>query len=315
MARDDQPEHQMTDGTLLVVDDEVEIREIIGLYASTLGMKVFEASDGEAALEILRTTAVDVIVSDLMMPRMTGLGLLERLRQDGFTQPFIFVTAYPSQDSTIQALRLGAFDYLEKPFDPNALGVLLHEAMRVSRELKKLPDTVESLPSGADGQAMLEIHKLGTLRYDLRDLPEAADPKNRRLLDLFVSEATPQLLFCEAAVQALGKAESRSFELGYLFRVMQGIGAAAGSIGADKVKALAQAAANFYTALRVKPRAFAPDYAELAARTNEMLRILVAEVGIASGKGLIDDEAVTELGQSLEDASKAVTGFTNYAAS
>src|SRR6187455_2336086 len=93
-------------GTLLVVDDEAEIREIVEMHVAPLGIRVIEAGDGQQALEAVRQHHVDVIVSDLMMPRMTGLGLLSALRDSGFMKPFIFLTAYPSQDSTLQALRL-----------------------------------------------------------------------------------------------------------------------------------------------------------------------------------------------------------------
>ena len=266
-------------GTLLVVDDEAEIREIVEMHVAPLGVRVIEAGDGQEALETVRQHHVDVIVSDLMMPRMTGLGLLSALRDGGFMKPFIFLTAYPSQDSTLQALRLGAFDYLEKPFEADELRALLREAFRISLETQAL---------GA-GQAVGEIRKLRTLRYggDGAQTPGqspagAGDAGKRRLEDLFIAEATPQLLFCEAAIKGLVQPDDRTFELGYLFRVMQGVAAAAESIGATDVVRVARAAEQLYTALRVRPRAVHGEAIELAQRTNGFLQQLVATVGAAA---------------------------------
>lgn len=301
--------------TLLIVDDEAEIREIIELYAVTLGFKTLEASDGDAALEVLRSHHVDVVVSDLMMPRMTGLGLLDAMRAESFVQPFIFITAYPSQDSTIQALRLGAFDYLEKPFDPEELGALLTEAMRVSLGMQELGAGTPS-PRNAedeeDQRAMMEINKLKTLRYDRA--PSNAEPnKRKKLLELFVNEATPQLLFCEASIKGLQNVEERTFELGYLFRVMQGIGTAAEAVGESQVKTLAGAAENFYTVLRVKPRAVSPEYVDLAVRVNTMLRDLVGRCGDEAG--VADAPQIDEMIAELQTATGEAEVFTTYAAS
>ncbi len=306
---------QKKGGTLLVVDDEAEIREIIELYASTLGFKALEAPDGDAALEILRTQHVDVIVSDLMMPRMTGLGLLDALRSEGFMQPFIFITAYPSQDSTIQALRLGAFDYLEKPFDSEELGTLLTEAMRVSHGMQELGAAVRmprANPADDDQRAVLEITKLKTLRFD-RAPAGGESTKREKLLDLFVNEATPQLLFCEASIKGLQNLDERNFELGYLFRVMQGIGAAAEAVGESQVKTLANAAEGLYTALRVKPRAVSPEYVELAVRVNTALRDLVGRCGDAAAAG--DAPNVGEFVVELAIAAREVEAFSAFMAS
>ena len=263
-------------GTLLVVDDEAEIREIVEMHVAPLGLRVIEAADGLQAVEVVKQHHVDVIVSDLMMPRMTGLGLLSALREAGFMKPFIFLTAYPSQDSTLQALRLGAFDYLEKPFEGDELRTLLGEALRVSLETQALGGSMVAC----------EIQKLRTLRYGgepaaTAHAPQATttDAGKRRLEDLFIAEATPQLLFCEAAIKGLEQPDERAFELGYLFRVMQGIASAAESIGAGDVANVARAAEHLYTALRVRPRAVGREAIQVAQRTNGVLQQLVSTVG------------------------------------
>ena len=265
-------------GTLLIVDDEAEIREIIEINVSSLGYKVLEAGDGEQALEILRSHKVDVVVSDLMMPRMSGISLLTEMRDNDFMQPFIFVTAYPSQDSTIQALRLGAFDYVEKPFESEELRSLIVEAVRVSQEVTRLyhKGPAKSPEASSESAAMNEIRKLKTLRYSDSNSSAAKDDSSReRLLEIFVSEAMPQLLFCDAAIKGLENYDERSFELGYLFRVMQAIAAAAESIAAQNIVTVAKEAEKFYTALRIRPRSVNAEVIELAIRTNDVLKNLV----------------------------------------
>src|SRR4051812_21780003 len=102
MAKQKKIEASKAKGTVLIVDDEPEIRSIIAINAQKLGFQVVEAGDGAEAMQQLKKNAVDVIVSDLMMPKVTGLSLLSQLREEGYLQPFIIVTAYPSQDSTLQ---------------------------------------------------------------------------------------------------------------------------------------------------------------------------------------------------------------------
>jgi response regulator RpfG family c-di-GMP phosphodiesterase len=206
------------------------------------------------------------------------MSLLTDMRDNGFMQPFIFVTAYPSQDSTIQALRLGAFDYVEKPFESEELKLLIVEAVRVSHEMNRLDvkSPAKTIQNAGDSHAVSEIRKLKTLRYTDANCAEAKDDSRKdRLLEMFVSEAMPQLLFCDAAIKGLDNYDERSFELGYLFRVMQAIGTAAESISAQNVVTVAREAEKFYTALRVRPRAVTPNVTELAIRTNEVLKNLV----------------------------------------
>ncbi len=277
---------QVEKGTVLIVDDESEIREIIAMNVAPLGFHVLEAADGGQAMEVVQKHAVDVILSDLMMPRVSGLSLLNRLREGGFMQPFIFLTAYPSQDSTLHALRLGAFDYLEKPFDAEELKTLLREAMRVGLEMKKLGvDKNAAVPQPVVTQATSEIQRLRTLRYSEDEVSTKRGDGQSKIHEMFIAEATPQLLFCEAAIKGLNNHDDRAFELGYLFRVMQAIGNAAEAISASGIADLARAAEKFYTSLRVRPRAVNDGIIELAKQTNGALQ-----------------EAVTGLGRAVRDA-------------
>jgi DNA-binding NtrC family response regulator len=116
---------------ILIADDESQIRDIIAGAISDLGYTHVEAADGAAALEIIRAGQIDVIVSDVMMPKLSGMQLLEAIRTDGLETPFILVTGYGTKEYCIKALRLGAFDFIEKPFEIAEMTRVIATAARV----------------------------------------------------------------------------------------------------------------------------------------------------------------------------------------
>jgi DNA-binding response OmpR family regulator len=290
-------------GTVLIVDDEAEIREIIELSVSTLGLETLQAADGLQALEIVRSRRVDVVVSDLMMPRMTGTTLLSALRAEGHTQPFIFVTAFPSQDTTLQALRLGAFDYVEKPFDPDDLEVILREAVRVGCESQDKA----SAQSGADGRAHAAINRLKSLRLTDAAAATEAAAGSARLTELFAQETLPQLSFCEGAIKGLGNPDQRQFELGYLYRVAQAVAGAGAAIGEQAIAGVANATARFYTVLRVKPQAVSPEVVDLAQRANGLMERLATAAGLP-------DQAADETAELVEELTRAARDIETWRA-
>jgi DNA-binding response OmpR family regulator len=115
---------------ILIIDDEQNIRELIGLYLRKEGYEVEEAGDGLDALELLKTVRVDLIVLDIMMPRMDGWELCRELRQTSDT-PLLMVTAKGEPGQVIKGFELGTDDYLVKPFDPMEL------VMRVKALIKR----------------------------------------------------------------------------------------------------------------------------------------------------------------------------------
>ncbi len=119
---------------VLVVDDDPGQRETLARLIRALGYATDTAADGEEALEKLNALPAHVLVTDLVMPRLDGRGLLEQLRRQGGGPPAIVLTAYGSLEKAVLTVKdLGAFWYLEKPVEMAQLGVLLERAAAQSR--------------------------------------------------------------------------------------------------------------------------------------------------------------------------------------
>lgn len=102
---------------LLLVDDEPELRRVFRRTLSRAGFEVVEAADGQDALALSRQSTFDLVVSDVCMPHMNGLELLERLVREAPDLPVLFVSGSTDLMDVSTALACGAFDFLQKPVD------------------------------------------------------------------------------------------------------------------------------------------------------------------------------------------------------
>jgi len=105
---------------ILLVEDDDALREIIVDYFSGAGLNVTEACDGQQALDALEEAEYDLILLDIMLPKVDGFSLCRRLRKDNDI-PIIIITARSSDDDKLQGYELGADDYITKPFSPRVL--------------------------------------------------------------------------------------------------------------------------------------------------------------------------------------------------
>ncbi len=103
--------------TILVADDEKEIRELLRLYLENSGYKVVEAEDGQQALDILKNKKIDLCLLDIMMPKLDGYRVLQELRKKS-NIPVMILSAKDADSEKILGLNLGADDYMTKPFNP-----------------------------------------------------------------------------------------------------------------------------------------------------------------------------------------------------
>ena len=115
---------------ILIVDDEPTIREACGEVAQLTGMNATMAATAEEAIEILENTAVDIVLTDLMLPHTSGLELLKRVHDTHPNMPVIVLTQYGTIDSAVAATRMGAIDYVTKPFRIEELRARLERASR-----------------------------------------------------------------------------------------------------------------------------------------------------------------------------------------
>jgi len=128
---------------VLIVDDEPNVRLVLQTALESVGYRVIEAEDGQAALERLQSATVecDLILLDLQMPRMDGMELLSRLRSAGIVVPVVILTAHGSIPEAVAAMKLGAIDFLTKPITPDALRRVVAEVI----------ERHAALPAGAGG--------------------------------------------------------------------------------------------------------------------------------------------------------------------
>jgi nitrogen regulation protein NR(I) len=115
---------------VLIVDDEMNIRRVLAAMLKRDGYEVTAAADGEQALAVLQKTPVDVVVTDLVMPRLGGMDLLRKVSADYPDVPVILITAHGSVDSAVSALKAGAFDYITKPFEQEELRKVIAKAAK-----------------------------------------------------------------------------------------------------------------------------------------------------------------------------------------
>jgi two-component system, chemotaxis family, chemotaxis protein CheY len=113
--------------TILTVDDSATMREMLLSTLSALGYRVVQAADGVAALETLQQERPDVIITDMNMPRLDGLGLIEQIRHDNARRATPILVLTTESDSVLKerARRAGATGWIVKPFDPAKLADVL----------------------------------------------------------------------------------------------------------------------------------------------------------------------------------------------
>ncbi len=115
---------------ILIVDDEASVRYTLKEVLEEEGYKTNEASTGEEALKLLQTVDIELIISDLSMPGMDGMSLLEKVKDLERSPLFIMITAFGSERHAVEAIKLGAYDYLKKPFDIDEVVLVVNRALR-----------------------------------------------------------------------------------------------------------------------------------------------------------------------------------------
>ena len=138
----------MTDRRILIVDDELSVRSSLEEWFKEDGFQVETAEDGQAALRAMDRGPYDIVLLDLKMPGMDGISVQKRIREIDPEATIIILTAYASVQTAVEALKLGAFDYVTKPVDPDDLSNLVRNALRtraLAEENVRLKEKVSEL--------------------------------------------------------------------------------------------------------------------------------------------------------------------------
>jgi DNA-binding NtrC family response regulator len=128
---------------ILVVDDERNIRNNLGMVLESEGYKVDKASNGDEAILQVKAGLYDIVFVDIQMPKMDGLELLRYLRGLRPKMPVVMLTAYGTVSRAVDAMKLGAVDFIEKPFDPKNILLLCEEILQ--RQKIGMSGTVDEL--------------------------------------------------------------------------------------------------------------------------------------------------------------------------
>ncbi|NOZ55795.1 MAG: sigma-54-dependent Fis family transcriptional regulator [Calditrichaeota bacterium] len=123
---------------VLVVDDEEDILQLFTELLQRWGYEPVTARNGVEALDKFRSQQIDLIVSDLKMPEMDGLELLQHIRSIDSRVPVLVLTGYPTVETAVKAIQEGAYDYLMKPVNPEELRFRIEKALAQSEQMKSI---------------------------------------------------------------------------------------------------------------------------------------------------------------------------------
>jgi DNA-binding response OmpR family regulator len=216
----------MNESSILIVDDEPGIRLVLERTLAHEGYQIATACDGMEALKKLEESAYDLILLDLAMKPMGGIQVLNAIRERGVDSVVIILTAHGTMDSAVDALRLGAFDYLYKPVSPESIRLRVHEGLNRRRQtlhrshllnqIESLRETLtefdsrnETLKQNATPNRFLRIDKLVIDRHD------RSATLNGRLLDLTTTEFRLLLCLAEAAPRPVTARQMVLYALDY----------------------------------------------------------------------------------------------------
>lgn len=145
------PQQVKTMATILIVDDEFSIRKTLGMLLNSEGYTALEAADLEQAKRLLQTEVIDLVITDLRLGQENGMDLLTWLRAKGSEVESVIMTAYGSIENAVTAMKLGAYDYLTKPINPDELLLRVKKVL----EKKSLREEVHRLRERLEGRQQL----------------------------------------------------------------------------------------------------------------------------------------------------------------
>jgi len=168
---------------VLLVDDEVDLLDILKMDMESLGYEALTANNGQEALNIMKKVKdgslwINAVLSDINMPIMNGLVFLKELRALGLETPFVFFSGYGDKEKTIEALRLGALDFLEKPYDPDMLIATMEKAFDLGMKMKRIEDELDALVKDRNISAT-EVDKFKRVQREMLKVKMMSEGKSK----------------------------------------------------------------------------------------------------------------------------------------
>ena len=163
---------------VLIIDDERAIRRALKEILEYENCQVLEAENGKEGLEMIRSNSLDVIFCDIKMPLIDGMELLEQVQLEGNEVPIVMISGHGTLETAVQAIKIGAFDFIEKPLDLNRILVILRNVKdrnQLVQETKILKTTVKKIKGSAIIGDTPEI-------LDIKAMIEKVAPSDARVL-------------------------------------------------------------------------------------------------------------------------------------
>lgn len=145
---------------ILIVEDEMRMRSLLSDYFKREDYRVLQADNGEMGLEIFSSEAVDLVILDIMMPKMDGFSLCRHIRESSYV-PIIILTAKSEEEDKLLGYELGADDYVTKPFSPKVL-------VAKAKALLKRMDSTSALLTDSDGVVSFDGLVVNELSHDVQ---------------------------------------------------------------------------------------------------------------------------------------------------
>ncbi|MCP4688468.1 MAG: sigma-54-dependent Fis family transcriptional regulator, partial [Desulfobacterales bacterium] len=153
---------------ILIVDDEKKMRHLLSIMLERKGHRTAQAGDGGKALKMVEATDYDMVISDIKMPRMDGMAFLKELKERNIPIPVVFITAFATIDSAVDAMRRGAVDYITKPFEEERILMTVERTLNLARILAENRDLKRELKKVSEADDIVYISK------EMSDLMELA---------------------------------------------------------------------------------------------------------------------------------------------
>lgn len=186
---------------ILIVDDEERMRHLLSIMLSRKGYNVDQAGDGMEALEKISATPYDMIITDIKMPRMDGVELLKKIVEMEIPSPVVFITAFATVESAVEAMRQGAVDYIIKPFEEARILLTVERTLGLSRIMDENRNLKREILKTAGGEEIVYATEKMTKVMELASMVAGTDAAvmisgesgtGKELLSRYIHNASPR---------------------------------------------------------------------------------------------------------------------------